>query len=323
MPYPPSDYAQFANAIVGKPLALINTGWSLELATPPLIAQHTLHSASEITSGQQLDLLTSGTYKFPLKLGDDDRPFDGMVAYWDNDGGDDTQSNAKTVWDKVYRYEDKDPNAKAIDRPDERFVYIEPKSYPKFTPYYIHPEKTPYARHQNQSDAFPTFTAAHTAQLRVKTMLIDPYVSIHGFTPILPITELRLQPWTVQAAFRKMTAFFLTGPMLLVKNPQPKYDIKAPLNGDSWLQDQQNASDAPKPGKSVSLPIKGRKGLWRWLQPYANAVDDQGNPALRYNALQVDEADGRFRAEQGPYTMVEGFLQLARPLIKEDTPDMS
>ena|ERR1700761_3988508 len=42
MPFPPSDYAQYANAIVGKPLALVNAGWSLELAQPPLWEQQTL-----------------------------------------------------------------------------------------------------------------------------------------------------------------------------------------------------------------------------------------------------------------------------------------
>jgi hypothetical protein len=34
--------------------------------------------------------------------------------------------------------------------------------------------------------------------------------------------------------------------------------------------------------------------------------------------LQVGDEDTRFRHEPGPYTMVEGYLQLARPLIKED-----
>ena len=41
MPFPPSQYSGYANAIVGKPLALVNAGWSLELAQAPSLAQHT------------------------------------------------------------------------------------------------------------------------------------------------------------------------------------------------------------------------------------------------------------------------------------------
>ena len=57
------------------------------------------------------------------------------------------------------------------------------------------------------------------------------------------------------------------------------------------------------------------KRMWNWLQPY---VDEQGSGDRPvYNALEVGPEDGRLRADEGPYTMVEGFLQLARPLIKE------
>ena len=34
MPYASADYATTASAIVGKPLALVNVGFSLEFATP-------------------------------------------------------------------------------------------------------------------------------------------------------------------------------------------------------------------------------------------------------------------------------------------------
>lgn len=55
--------------------------------------------------------------------------------------------------------------------------------------------------------------------------------------------------------------------------------------------------------------------MWNWLQPY---VDDEGKSDVPlYNALEVGPEDGRLRSDEGPYTLVEGFLQLARPLIKE------
>jgi hypothetical protein len=42
MPIPPSQYSAYANAIIGKPLALVNVGWSMDLAESPKKAQHTI-----------------------------------------------------------------------------------------------------------------------------------------------------------------------------------------------------------------------------------------------------------------------------------------
>lgn len=39
MPYAPSDYSDFLSSIIGKPLALVNVGFSLELASAPLSPQ--------------------------------------------------------------------------------------------------------------------------------------------------------------------------------------------------------------------------------------------------------------------------------------------
>ena len=94
MPYPPSEYAAYANAIVGKPLALVNVGWFLELATPPLTAQNTLgrrpvDEAAELYS-----------YKFPFQIGDASRPFDGVVGYWNTNN----EENGITDWDNLYTF---------------------------------------------------------------------------------------------------------------------------------------------------------------------------------------------------------------------------
>lgn len=38
----------------------------------------------------------------------------------------------------------------------------------------------------------------------------------------------------------------------------------------------------------------------------------------KYNSLSVGPEDGRFRLDPAPYTFVEGYLQLARPLVQPD-----
>lgn len=75
MPFPPSEYAACANAIVGKPLALVNAGWSLELAQPPRWAQNTLPEPPAPVKGG-IDPLRGAAmdemsrYEFKVKIGD-------------------------------------------------------------------------------------------------------------------------------------------------------------------------------------------------------------------------------------------------------------
>ena len=92
MPFPTPPTVKGANAqlnslissftqtsIVGKPLALVNTRWSLELSTPPLEPQQTI-SSPLINPNETLDQCN-----IPIKFADASRPFDGLVAYWDID----------------------------------------------------------------------------------------------------------------------------------------------------------------------------------------------------------------------------------------------
>jgi hypothetical protein len=79
MPFAPSAYSWTANAIVGKPLALVNVGWSIELAQPPLWSQHTLPAPPVVPQGSVDPLRTDAVnainqYKFKVKLGDVSRP---------------------------------------------------------------------------------------------------------------------------------------------------------------------------------------------------------------------------------------------------------
>ncbi|KAK3385494.1 hypothetical protein B0H63DRAFT_449538 [Podospora didyma] len=63
-------YAQFISAIIGKPLAQVNIGWSVELDTLPL---KQLINPSNLDKG----------YTFHVKLGDKEREYDGLIGYFD------------------------------------------------------------------------------------------------------------------------------------------------------------------------------------------------------------------------------------------------
>lgn len=299
MPYAPSEYSGYANALVGKPLALVNVGFSLELATPALKAQNTL---GKVPVNEQDEL---SSYRFPIKLGDAERPFDGVVGWFDTDNID----NGRTNWGKAYTY--------APDPSNPDFVLSTPQNFIRLSPYYLDPI-TLKATGSNRG--FASYKQARTAQYIIKTMLVDPYTPIHAYSPILPITSLAIPSWTIQQAMTRMTAFFRLGPSLISIDVPPEYDETRKLNPDTWATPLPSGAGTESPAMpAIKLPVTGKKGLWRWLQPYDVPGVTQADPHVtRYNEMDVNQEDTKIRKDPPPYTMVEGYLQLARPLLSSD-----
>ena len=83
--HPPDAYATYSSAIIGKPLALVNFGLSLELA-----GKENLNWSRVNLSDTDRHLLKpdggsfapgdAGSYTFPVKIGDRDRTFDGLIG---------------------------------------------------------------------------------------------------------------------------------------------------------------------------------------------------------------------------------------------------
>lgn len=274
MPYPPSDYSSYANAIVGKPLALVNVGFSLELAAPALRAQNTL-GRKPVDEQKELE-----NHEFHYKIGDLDRPFDGVVGYYDavNDDNAKEGTLGTTLFRELFTYFVPTPQT----RTGRKITPIKPSNFPILKPYYINP--------LDNDDMLK----AHFSKLQVKTMIVDPYTAIHAYSPILPITSLQLPAWTIQSAMKRMTAFFRMGPALLSRDVPDVYDADHPLKPDTWITLQSNAAVAaaaaqadPKPA-DVKLPISGSRGLWNWLQPYEKEDPNDVNP--RYNSLTVSRS---------------------------------
>lgn len=264
-----------------------------------------------------------------------ERLFDGVVAYWDSGTAGEL---AATTWEKIYTYYPNDKTSvataatttaasgtasKLTDGPVTTSAFrtaIDPTSFPVLSPYFVDPDV--------KSDS-SSYAAAQMAHMTVKTMLIDPYTSLHVYSSILPIKSLQLPSWTLQQATKNMTAFFAMGPLLIPSDVPKLYDTLQPLEPDTWLKDSDatKASTQPDP---ITLPIAGTKGLWKWLQPYS--VDEKGQTqgsltadtsqgakySTKYNQLSIGQDDGKLRLQSAPYSFVEGFLQLARPLVSTE-----
>ena len=181
MPFAPADYAVYATAIVGKPLALVNAGFSLEVSTPPLEPQTTLPPKLDPNPPTEADILFA--YEFSIKIGDRDHPYDGVLGYF----GTDNSTMGSTDFTMLHIYFTAAP---ATPSPQDPRILIQPENFPTLSPYYIDPD----GPLKNGS-----FLASHAAEFLVKTLLIDPYTPMHVYSLILPITALQLPAWTVQA----------------------------------------------------------------------------------------------------------------------------
>ncbi|XP_014550945.1 hypothetical protein COCVIDRAFT_31440 [Bipolaris victoriae FI3] len=164
-----------------------------------------------------------------------------------------------------------------------------------------------------------THTYRRNSHLQAYATLIDPFLALHLYSSLLPITSLTLPPWTWQQAMHKMTALFHIGPVLVTENV-PEYMVDKRLGSENYnLTKTQLVNTAP----AGILTLQS--GDWAWLQPYMDELaskllpgkpGDEPDPEAPNRRLFIPLAmrpvDERARFEKGLYTALEGYLQLSR-----------
>lgn len=314
-PPSPEAYAQFLNSIVGKPLALVNVGWSLEIATPEYKSQNTNPNEApperyilphyDPDNHQKLP-----QYSFKFKLGDEGRAYDGLLGYFNTleerkaDGND---LDLETLY--------------TFFKPDKEgpwTVEIKPDNYPVMPAFH-----TPVLKAKPLGGGWnPNTTKAISDQrnsmLKSFGCVMDPFTPIHLYSGILPIKELRLPTWTWQDAMSRMTAFFRVGPLLQPRDVE-ELNTQYILSGEYRLGDKQ-IPNVDKNHKGVIVPGIQEKDGWRWLQPYIDAVKDEDGNVVRkdmvYMPLLCQPVVG-VGLENGPYKALEGYLQLQKAIVRK------
>ncbi|CAK1364568.1 unnamed protein product [Cercospora beticola] len=326
LPHTPNQYAEYLNAIVGRPLALTNIGFALELASPPLKNQSTLSNAPPdipLTSVKR----GAKSYNFTVKIGDRDRAYDGLVCLFKQIGDAKTAPGQELDLTTMITYYPAGKNTTALDRDQ----YIELTPYHLSSRSYRLDERDP----NTVGIEISKLMVDHYNQVSMFGALLDPFAKIHAYSGILPITTLQLPPWTLQSALQRMTAFFRMGPLIITTpDLQKRYDEKNNLStGSNLLEIAQSAAAAPintsdplaqaQAALFSGIPLPALASAnWNWLQPYAVAPDDS-EPASatarqpksqHWNPFPIASLDNRPRFERGPYTAIEGFLQLKKPI---------
>lgn len=295
--HPPSSYADQLPAAIGKPLCLVNAGWSLELATASYRPQATLRDQS-LDPPPLED--SKSEYHFHVKIGDKERVFDGLVGYFNASppaaavaGAPQNTPSSDLDLRQLYTYF-LDPKSKVVGHR----VQIDSTNFPDFHPYYIDP-----SGHWSDPSWPSTFASMRYSHMKVLGMLVDPFIPVHAYSSILPNSTLQLPPWTIQDAMKRMTAFFHFGPLVFTSDI-PRVFTKA-LPSDYLIADKDSYLD---PGATVDLPVPSVTDFV-WLSPY----DVQGE--TKFSAFAVGTSDNRPKFEPGPYTALEGFLQMTKPIV--------
>ncbi|RDL32366.1 uncharacterized protein BP5553_08822 [Venustampulla echinocandica] len=310
-------YGPFLTALVGKPLALVNAAYSLELSADARANESTLKSQDGLHTKYHLlrDPSDTGSdvYNFALKLGDAARLHDGLVGYfqasskpWECPPG--GELNLDTLYTNYT-----DVSSKS------RFEPIDTSTFPTLEAYYLSPSS--FAEYEDPGAAFAAATHARFNPA-VFGCIVDPFVPLHAYTGggIAPVAGLALPDWTWRGALDQMTAFFHVGP-LLVTGDTPGFDVEhaLPANYGGKLE------ELTFPGSALELPSL-RAAEWRWLQGYR--VDDPGQVGSpgeaeeggeddglqKFMALGLGKLDATPRFQPGPYTAIEGYLQMAKPI---------
>ncbi|MCJ1345799.1 hypothetical protein MMC31_004008 [Peltigera leucophlebia] len=305
LPPAPNAYAQYLNSVVGKPLALVNMGWSLELDGPQLQNK----STNAIVRNAEQSLLLPGpddppsnVYTFQVKPGDKEREYDGLVGYFDVLNGHPPIGQELNL-DQIKTY----------FAPETTMTPLKPMTtdeYFKFTAYWVppFPETAPF----DQPIAPDVYTDLRNKKLQIYGAIVDPFTPIHGYSSFLPAKSLQLQSWTWQEAMNRMTAFFHTGPLTL-SGDVLAYDPDRQLTTKSM-------NDMPP--NNISIPALGA-GDWNWLQPYVDpeAGETLTNPPV-FNSYGIEKKGDILKPgfQKGPYTAIEGFLQLRNPIMAETPP---
>ncbi|CAL1698581.1 unnamed protein product [Somion occarium] len=288
--YAPNQYAGYLPAITGKPFALVNAGFSLELSHPPHVNQSTNVPGGVIP---EPDL---ESYGFQVKFGDPDRTFDGILGYFRN------KSVMDFDLDNFYTYF---PGSNGTE---SMTVLIEPDNYPVLRPFYnsagsggIHDYtvKTPTQMLTEYND-----------QLQVFGMLVDPFTQIHAYTGILPVQVLRLPEWALEQSLKNITAFFHLGPIIM-PHDAPLYDPARVLTSGSSLD---NIPAPPEGTPKFPVPSVAIAD-WAWLQPYAESADVD---SIAFNPFSLDAVSNKPELGSTPYTAVEGYLYLKKPITSLD-----
>ena len=258
----------------------------MQLAQPPLTNQSTVPTSA----AGPYDSITD--YSFPIKLGDKDNVFDGLVGVFrpkEVGGGFD--------FSKFQCYHDPSPN----NQPQLQYIQ----------PFYIDPRTA-------QNDYIDYIDAVESKFSRLAA-IVDPFTPIHVYSALLPIQQLTIPPWCISQGLSRIASFFKTGPTLVAEDV-PAFNPVAIVDKDYRLDD----AHAPGTTGKIAIPCVGMADF-KWLQPYwvdaakKKEVSGENDGSTQYNVMEIETPSVQPLWQTPPYVVTEGYLQMAKPFTATNT----
>ena len=281
----PSHYAESMLSTLGRPIALVTFGVSMQLQDRP---RKNLSTIVPSDSGVRTLSLTQD-YTFQWKLGDKDNVFDGLYGYFPNQQGGASNRPPSYDFSKFYSYHD---TANPARQPP----------YFSVTPFWTDASNlTP-----NGQGMSPWMQAGQ--KYRCFAGLVDPFVPVHIYTALLPVKLLQLSQSAISRSLGRIRSFFKTGP-IISPTLLPPFDRSQTVAQDIVLGD---SADLPSTTGTVQIPAANLAD-WLWLQPYKNPQVGGGDWKTDYNVLGLEDVPTRPGKELAPYQVTEGYLWMKKP----------
>lgn len=298
---PMSGDTQLLN-MVGRPLALVNIGMNVELATPAMQTQ----SYQDLLKSDEIAL---EDYKFEVLLGDKSNLHDGLIGYFPSAPGSVIKDPVAVRNNSAAVAMSKQPNASCIytefgypgrnnvdDENQKPDAFASPSSSRIFvSPLHVNPVDYP------DPAGYQRAMCNHPSTV-ILGAIIDPYMPVHIATGILPSTTLKLPQWVIDQTLKKLRLLLRGGP-ILTRGDLPD----AELSADSWKQQPMN-----QPMAEACVPALTDKGEWSWLQPivpdYAEEREDDSY-LPKFIPYNLKAAPAEYPLEMGPHTVLEGFYK--------------
>jgi hypothetical protein len=311
--------------LIGRPMALVNIGMSLELATPAMQTQSYADLRKRAALGS--DEISLDEYQFEVLLGDKTNLNDGLVGYFVPQANPDKTTGPGLP-------------AATTKRPDLNCLYT-PFGYPSrndlgagsttgstppakpntFAPpsshrLFLSPHHVAASAHPDPA-AYSRAMCNHPAAL-VISCLIDPSQPVRIATGIQPTASLALPRWVVSRTLARLRLLFRGGPMLIRGDLADEDNWARPLNETERFAPGivPLTEAAPAPTRGGADAKKPAVGGWGWLQPLLDdrCVDDV--PVyVPYNLVSgggtnAAAAAAEYPLQMGPHTCLEGFYKL-------------
>ncbi|KAI1364147.1 hypothetical protein F5Y08DRAFT_307599 [Xylaria arbuscula] len=276
----PSVLAQSLNSAVGRPFALVNMGWSLELGDPPAVSRMINSEGAELDpvsateSQKQYD-------KVPVRLGSGNCLRDGLIGYFETSDTASGELNLDCIR-TFFAPKDKDMVPLKLLTANEHV---------HFSPFQGSPcsSTIPSIDHDHKRE----LVDSRSESMSIFAAIIDPFIPVRSYSSKLP-------QWTWEKALNGITSYVHLGPLLVPVSGVPSYaeDLVGLAKG--------NTGDTPR--QNLVPSFSGNSDSeWNWLQPY---VVKEGNAISAVNPAETENQDDSTESlfQNGQQTAIEGYM---------------